>query len=40
MISRIEKGVASPTLDTLLKLLTPLGKTIAIVPIESKMRKA
>ena len=40
MISRIEKGVASPTIDTLLKLLTPLGKTIAIVPIESKMRKA
>lgn len=31
-IARMEKGVSSPTLDTLAKLLAPLGKTIQIVP--------
>lgn len=32
-IARVESGGASPTLDTLFKLLVPLGKTLAIVPI-------
>jgi len=35
-IARLEKGTASPTLDTLFKILVPLGKTLAIVPIPSK----
>ena len=32
-IARIERGVNSPTVETLVKLLTPLGKKLAIVPI-------
>lgn len=34
MIARIEKGRSLPTIDTLLRLLNPLGKTLAIVPID------
>lgn len=34
-IARIERGVNSPTVETLVKLLTPLGKKLAIVPINS-----
>ena len=34
VIARMEKGYTSPQLDTLLKVLAPLGKTIAIVPLE------
>ena len=33
VISRIEKGHTNPQLNTLLKLLAPLGKTLAIVPL-------
>lgn len=33
-IARMERGDANPQLDTLLKVLAPLGKTLAIVPIE------
>ncbi|MGR3807560.1 helix-turn-helix domain-containing protein [Pasteurella testudinis] len=33
VIARIEKGTSNPQLSTLLKLLAPLGKTIAIVPL-------
>lgn len=32
-IARMERGTASPTLDTLIKVLVPLGKTLSIVPI-------
>lgn len=32
-IARMEKGTVSPTLDTLFKVLIPLGKTLAIVPL-------
>ncbi|MDR0853439.1 MAG: helix-turn-helix transcriptional regulator [Clostridiales Family XIII bacterium] len=32
-ISRIEKGAISPSIDTLLKVLAPLGKTLAVVPV-------
>lgn len=35
-IARVESGGASPTLDTLFKLLVPLGKTLEIVPISAK----
>ena len=35
-IARMEKGTSSPTLDTLFKLLVPLGKTLAIVPIQKE----
>ena len=31
--ARMEKGYTSPQLDTILKLLLPLGKTLAIVPL-------
>ena len=34
IIARMERGVTSPQLDTILKLLAPLGKTLAVVPIE------
>ena len=35
VIARMEKGTTSPQLDTILKLLAPLGKTLAVVPIQS-----
>ena len=35
-IARLEKGESSPTLDTLFKLLVPMGMTLAIVPIDGK----
>ena len=34
-IARIEKGVNSPTVDTLIRLLAPLGKKLAVVPMNS-----
>ncbi|MCM1330179.1 MAG: helix-turn-helix transcriptional regulator [Ruminococcus sp.] len=33
-IARLEKGAAVPKVDTLIRLLVPLGKTLAIVPLE------
>ena len=33
-IARMEKGDANPQLDTLLKVLAAMGKTLAIVPIK------
>lgn len=38
IIARMEKGYTSPQLDTLLKVLAPLGKTIAIVPMDVNSR--
>ena len=35
IIARIERGSTSPRLSTVLKVLAPLGKTLAVVPIES-----
>ncbi len=32
-IARIESGATVPSLTTLIKILAPLGKTLAIVPI-------
>jgi len=34
IISRMEAGETSPQVDTILKLLAPLGKTLAVVPLE------
>ena len=36
MIARIENGDTIPRVDTLIKLLYPLGYTLKIVPIENK----
>ena len=36
VIARMEKGQTRPQLDTILKVLAPLGKTLAIVPLNSK----
>lgn len=33
VIARMEKGSTSPQLDTILKVLAPLGKTLAVVPL-------
>ena len=34
IIARMEKGATSPQIDTILKVLAPLGKTLAIVPLK------
>ncbi|MCL2049590.1 MAG: helix-turn-helix transcriptional regulator [Defluviitaleaceae bacterium] len=34
IISRMEAGETSPQLDTILRLLAPLGKTLAVVSID------
>lgn len=34
VIARMERGITSPQLDTVLKVLNSLGKTLAVVPIE------
>lgn len=36
VIARMESGATSPQLDTVLKLLAPLGKTLAVVPMQAK----
>ena len=35
IIARMEKGLTNPQLDTVLKLLVPLGKTLVITDLES-----
>lgn len=35
-IARMEKGDANPQLDTLLKVLNAMGKTLAIVPLAGR----
>lgn len=35
VIARIEKGTSSPQIETVLKILAPLGKTLAIVPLDT-----
>ena len=35
VIARMERGLTSPQLDTVLKVLAPLGKTLAIVPLDT-----
>ena len=34
VIARMERGITSPQIDTVLKVLAPLGKTLSIVPLE------
>ena len=34
VIARMEKGETSPQLETVLKLLAPLGKTLVVAPLE------
>ena len=34
VIARMERGLTSPQLDTVLKVLAPLGKTLAVVPLD------
>ena len=34
IIARMERGNTSPQIDTVLRVLAPLGKTLAIVPLE------
>ena len=37
VIARMENGTNSPQLDTVLKVLGALGKTLVIVPLEEKI---
>lgn len=36
VIARMEKGKTNPQLDTILKVLAPLGMTLAVVPIKQQ----
>lgn len=36
IIARMEKGHTSPQIDTILKVLAPLGKTLAVIPLDEK----
>lgn len=36
IIARMEKGTTSPQIETVLKVLAPLGKTLAVVPLNNK----
>jgi DNA-binding XRE family transcriptional regulator len=36
VIARMERGITSPQLDTVLKVLAPLGKTLAVVDLPRK----
>lgn len=36
IIARMERGKTNPQIDTVIKLLVPLGMTLAIVPLEGK----
>ncbi len=40
IIARMEKGTTVPQLDTVLKILLPLGKTLAVVPLDASSSKA
>ena len=40
VIARMEMGVTSPQLDTVLKILAPLGKTLAVVPINHEVNQS
>ena len=38
IIARMERGTTSPQVDTVLKVLAPLGMTLAVVPMKRKTR--
>lgn len=35
IIARLERGRTSPQIDTVIKLLAPLGKTLKVVPLDT-----
>jgi DNA-binding XRE family transcriptional regulator len=39
VIARLERGSTDPQLSTLIRVLAPLGKTIAIVPLEREISR-
>ena len=39
IIARLEKGTTDPQLSTMIKVLAPLGKTLAIIPLETSGTK-
>ena len=39
VIARMENMASTPKLDTVMKVLAPLGKTLAVVPIENRQNK-
>ena len=39
VIARLETGNVSPQVDTLLKLLASVGKTLAVVPMNKELKK-
>lgn len=36
VIAGMERGFSNPRINTILKLLAPLGKTLAVVPLDPK----
>jgi predicted transcriptional regulator len=40
VIARMERGLTDPQLTTILKVLQPLGKTLAIVPLEEEDKES
>ena len=40
VIARLERGTTDPQLSTLIKVLAPLGKTLAVVPLDSQSSNA
>lgn len=38
VIARIEKGYSCPQIDTLIKVLMAMGKTLAVVPLKTETR--
>ncbi|MCL2152413.1 MAG: helix-turn-helix transcriptional regulator [Oscillospiraceae bacterium] len=38
VIARLERGSTDPQLSTVIKVLAPLGKTLAIVPLNQKVQ--
>ena len=38
VIARMETGKTAPQLDTVLKILASLGKTLAVVPLDSHVK--
>jgi DNA-binding XRE family transcriptional regulator len=39
VIARLERGSTDPQLSTIIKVLAPLGKTLAIVPLDAKTQR-
>ena len=40
VIARLERGTTDPQLSTVMRVLAPLGKTLAIVPLEQKTEQS